>query len=137
MCGLACLLDKRCHDYDHGYTYILYFLILVLGKFRTYIACTKFHLQLDTIRTIRDPCVRSHPSIRSCSNPPKPGSIAITNAAELIPHDLPPFIPNTWVAPQDIVRVNCTLYRQQAGVIRAPEGVLEVWFVKIGLRQCC
>ena len=53
--------------------------------------------------------------------------------AELIPDYLPPLIPNTWMAPQDIVRVDRAFDREQAGIVGAPKGALEVGFVRIGL----
>lgn len=37
------------------------------------------------------------------------------------------------MAPQDIVRVDRAFDREQAGIVGAPKGALEVGFVRIGL----
>jgi hypothetical protein len=51
----------------------------------------------------------------------------------MITNLFPVFISNTWLAPEDIVRIISLLELVQTGVIGSPESLLEVGFVWEGL----
>lgn len=49
------------------------------------------------------------------------------------PDLLPPLVPDTRVAPEDIMRVHAALDLPEALVILAPEDLLPIWLVNVGL----
>jgi hypothetical protein len=61
------------------------------------------------------------------------GMTKISHSAELIPHLLPALISNARMAPEYIIGVNSTLNLDQPLIVRTPELMLPVRFIRIRL----